>query len=92
MTWKEALEASIKIWRKRAKDGNCLSHDCPLCLKRASRSCACCPIYSGLGTCIQEYYDWMHEPTRANVRAVLAVLIAARKHPKCQDKNKGKKA
>ena len=92
MTWKEALEASIKIWRKRAA-GKDVDDPCPLCEKTSPKHCSECPAgeNSSRGMCFQEFYTWADSRKRTDAKAVLELLIGLRKHPKCRIETENEK-
>jgi hypothetical protein len=95
ITWREALEASIVNWERRA-DGEWVSENCPLCVKKTpQRDCGgTCPIATPSTEgrfCIEEYQRWYEFRSKDNAKAVLNVLIKARNHPKCRIRTKGKK-
>lgn len=93
MTWRQALEASIKIWRKRA-NGETVDTECPLCMlayiKYKYSKCGDCPAIKKEGDdcCGGLYVRWYNNKTTKNAEIVLKYLIALRKHPKCSIRKK----
>jgi hypothetical protein len=90
MTWRQALEATILIWQKRAKKVNYTNEVCPMC-KRSNdvSSCRKCPAYAICNG--KAFGDWQINDTRKNAGRVLRELIKLRKHKKCMGRTKGKK-
>jgi hypothetical protein len=95
MTWSEALESSIKNWRKRAK-GITVDEDCPLCTKDnfvGERGCDFCPAKTTT-ICSEMFGEWEgfeydRDPRSKKVaKQIVNALIKLR--PKVSRSHKGK--
>ena len=91
-TWRETIEETIKIWRKRAK-GGWSDEICQICIRNSSSRkdsyCGTCPaihICNG-----DAFKSWVKTDNEEDAKKVLKELLKLRKHRKYGAK-KGKKS
>ena len=90
-TWREAIEATIKIWQKRAR-GGWSDELCQICIKNTTSTndgyCGSCPA---IHICNGDAFKrWQMTDDKEDAKKVLKELIGLRKHKKYGTK-KGKK-